>query len=151
VVDWLKMTRFLRYLGIAFSATCGIACVLLIVLWVRSYWWWDGMSDKNGLLCVSGSGRLLLHPGFLFVEDVPQQPNRRLVGEVRIAGYYFRMWSYPRNMLIPVERDMVIPHRLCTFVVATLAVSPWFPWSSRFSLRTLLIAIAMGFIMWAMA
>ena len=31
--------RFLRYLRIAFSATCLIACVLLIVLWVRSYWY----------------------------------------------------------------------------------------------------------------
>jgi hypothetical protein len=31
------MRRFLRYLRIAFSITCGIVCVLLIVLWVRSY------------------------------------------------------------------------------------------------------------------
>jgi hypothetical protein len=31
------MPRFLRYLRIAFSATCLIACVLLILLWVRSY------------------------------------------------------------------------------------------------------------------
>ena len=31
------MKTFLRYLRIAFSATCLIACVLLIVLWVRSY------------------------------------------------------------------------------------------------------------------
>jgi hypothetical protein len=31
------MTRFLRYLRIAFSAMCLIACVLLIALWVRSY------------------------------------------------------------------------------------------------------------------
>ncbi len=30
------MSRFLRYLRIAFSATCLIACVLLIALWVRS-------------------------------------------------------------------------------------------------------------------
>ena len=34
------MSRYLRYLRIAFSATCLIACVLLIVLWVRSYWYW---------------------------------------------------------------------------------------------------------------
>src|SRR3954451_11071314 len=27
-----------RKLRIAWSAACGIACVLLIVLWVRSYW-----------------------------------------------------------------------------------------------------------------
>ena len=28
-----------RKLRIAWSVTWGIACVLLIVLWVRSYWW----------------------------------------------------------------------------------------------------------------
>src|SRR3954471_1179816 len=31
-----------RKLRIAFSVTCGLACVLLVVLWVRSYW----SSDK---------------------------------------------------------------------------------------------------------
>src|SRR5664279_2776254 len=31
------MRKFLRYLRIAFSATCLIACVLLVALWVRSY------------------------------------------------------------------------------------------------------------------
>src|SRR5438105_3321157 len=35
------MSRTLRYLRISFSATCLIACVLLIALWVRSYWWVD--------------------------------------------------------------------------------------------------------------
>ena len=28
-----------RKLRIAWSVGCGILCVLLIVLWVRSYWW----------------------------------------------------------------------------------------------------------------
>jgi hypothetical protein len=37
------MLRYLRYLRIAFSAICGIACVLLCVLWVRSYWWSDSI------------------------------------------------------------------------------------------------------------
>src|SRR5262245_8434139 len=30
-----------RKLRIAFSVTCGVICLLLIVLWVRSYWWHD--------------------------------------------------------------------------------------------------------------
>src|SRR4029079_6900571 len=30
-----------RKLRIAWSVLCAIACVLLIALWVRSYWWWD--------------------------------------------------------------------------------------------------------------
>ena len=32
-----KPIRF-RSLQIAFSAFCGLMCILLIVLWVRSYW-----------------------------------------------------------------------------------------------------------------
>src|SRR5215212_8964377 len=30
-----------RKLRIAWSVFWGLAAVLLIVLWVRSYWWWD--------------------------------------------------------------------------------------------------------------
>jgi hypothetical protein len=35
--------RRFRNLRIAFSVTCGIACVLLIALWVRSYWYADDL------------------------------------------------------------------------------------------------------------
>src|SRR5438270_182879 len=45
-VDVLLM----RYLRIAFSITCRIACVLLIVLWVRSY------EDADDVLCFSLPG-----------------------------------------------------------------------------------------------
>src|SRR4051812_42910834 len=41
------MRRFLRYVRIALSVTCGIACVLLIVLWVRSYWRVDQLNSTN--------------------------------------------------------------------------------------------------------
>src|SRR6476620_7609681 len=38
-----------RKLRIAWSVMCGIACVLLIVLWVRSYWWSEGIEYKRPL------------------------------------------------------------------------------------------------------
>jgi hypothetical protein len=41
-------TRF-RKLRIAFSAVCGIACVLLIALWVRSYMWRDNDGGSSVL------------------------------------------------------------------------------------------------------
>ncbi len=34
----------LKYLPIAVTALCLTACVLLIVLWVRSYWWLDAVN-----------------------------------------------------------------------------------------------------------
>src|SRR4051812_19419079 len=59
-------TRF-RKLRIAFSAMCLIACVLLIALWARSYWWEDmldvsildgqntGFYSERGVIGVGGN------------------------------------------------------------------------------------------------
>jgi hypothetical protein len=37
-----------RKLRIAWSVGWGVACVQLIVLWVRSYWWVDGFGANLG-------------------------------------------------------------------------------------------------------
>ena len=37
----MNRPRLIRGLRIAWSVWWGILCVLLIVLWVRSYWWVD--------------------------------------------------------------------------------------------------------------
>src|SRR4051794_41795509 len=56
-----------RTLRIAFSATCLIACVLLIVLWVRSYWWVDqidfAISKSNFFGFASVSGHVCAYKG----------------------------------------------------------------------------------------
>src|SRR4051794_22479156 len=57
------MKRSPRYLRIAFSATCVIACVLLIALWARSYRFNDIItrSDARGFRTLgSNSGGLYL-------------------------------------------------------------------------------------------
>src|SRR4051812_44552979 len=59
------MRRFLRYLRIVFSATCLVACVLLCILWARSYTWGDTLtvrvSQSRVLRMSSGLGVLLVH------------------------------------------------------------------------------------------
>jgi hypothetical protein len=35
--------RILRLLRIAFSVACGIVCLMVIAVWVRSYWWVDAI------------------------------------------------------------------------------------------------------------
>src|SRR3954470_6536128 len=41
-----------RKLRIAWSVFCSLACVLLIVLWVRSYWYMDQLDCRySGLPC----------------------------------------------------------------------------------------------------
>ena len=51
-----------RKLRIAFSAACLIACVLLIVLWVRSYWRFDqfihSVSTTDYFACTSIQGEI---------------------------------------------------------------------------------------------
>jgi hypothetical protein len=54
-----------RKLRIAVSATCLIACALLIVLSVRSYWWFDWTSFAPGHFVASWRGRVY------FDESVP--------------------------------------------------------------------------------
>jgi hypothetical protein len=49
-----------RKLRIVWSIGCGIFCVLLIVLWVRSYWWVNQaqytISNKEAFAVVTSSG-----------------------------------------------------------------------------------------------
>src|SRR6267378_2351347 len=68
------MSRFLRYLRITWTVFCGIACVLLIALWVRSYRWQEriviGLYGEHGMQVshVAGQSRLTLFnaPGLSF-------------------------------------------------------------------------------------
>ena len=59
-----------RKLRIAWSVMCGIACVLLIVLWVRSYWWQDfaiaTLPGQRSVAFKSMQSRL-----YLGIADVP--------------------------------------------------------------------------------
>jgi hypothetical protein len=49
-----------RKLRIAFSMVCGILCMLLIALWVRSYWWYGSVeirvSSTRELMVMSVQG-----------------------------------------------------------------------------------------------
>jgi hypothetical protein len=60
-----------RKLGIAWSVGCGIVCLLMIVLWVRSYWWWDQFTLNDGTKSLgSKSGTL-----YLFQSEIPFRPS----------------------------------------------------------------------------
>jgi hypothetical protein len=138
------MPRFLRYLRIAFSATCLIACVLLIALWVRSYKseeWLQGhlIGDQNFVL-TSVTGHVNLSTMYM--------AHGRLIWIIRSrskespAGQLSPIW--PRDSQFGLKResdhfDVVAPHWFAVLSFFALATFPWLRW--RFSLRTLLIAI----------
>ncbi len=132
-----------RKLRLAFSATCLIACVLLSVLWVRSYWRNERfgvlMSDNRAINLQSASGRvnfngctsprakLMIPPGLRsdpVIDDTPAVRNfdfGSVTGNPPFTLYWF--W---------------VPHWFLLTIAAALTAVPWLTFK-RFSLRTLLI------------
>jgi hypothetical protein len=148
------MHRVLRYLRFAFSAVCGIACVLLIALWVRSNWYWDELynpiSNKHLIVVESASGRALLD----LTGSSPGSPWYWHISE----PLHGRYWGGPLDDFAEANRNQGIagfaaygnpwhvvyraPLWFAVIVCAMVAAVPWLPWSNRFSLRTVLIITA---------
>jgi hypothetical protein len=140
-----------RKLRIAFSAACGIVCLLLIALWVRSYWYVASMSkldSQNWVMAFASS-----------------KGQIRFTHMVWFGGGSWPGWHYRKNRIDSTTsnphfelelwwfgRIIGMPHWLLAATAAALAAAPWIQrlrW--RFSLRTLLIvtmlvAVVMGII-----
>jgi hypothetical protein len=150
--------RRLPKLRIAWSVGCGIACVLLVVLWVRSYWHMDvfvfGGAPPHGITISSLNGGVTLLYSLFRDGDVI---------ELRLWA-----WSQPVSIVQTLPGfdeacarfhvrqflggfEVVLPHWFVVGIVATFTSVPWLRW--RFSLRTLLIAttliaVVLGIIVW---
>jgi hypothetical protein len=135
-----------RKLRIAWSVAWGISCALLIVLWVRSYWWYDSIGHPtSGTLpniFSSSMGDVRLH------WDNTSSPNLE-----------WQLWCdrlEPSSYSDLDERPWIdrrfrfdypywgcaawsVPHWFLIGTVAFAGGVPWIPWSKDFSLRTLLV------------
>jgi hypothetical protein len=134
--------RILRLLRIAFSAACGIVCLLLIALWVRSYQRCDLISHYDG----AGTNRTLgSNNGYAYFMHtdltgvlMSQSFQRRgwLIGDTDVtdipAKFGWESTKYQTTIRVPYI--YILP------VIGVATGIPWLPWSKRFSLRTLLIA-----------
>jgi hypothetical protein len=163
----MNRPRLIRGIKITWTVICGIACLLLIVLWVRSYWWGDSLtvnqsntsyfglvSMSTDTIFVSSRGRVggiwngasgLLTPSWKFtggpitVED----------DEPGILGFSFT------NAPLGLGRNFSVPYWFLVVISAAIGGVSWLPWwPNRFSLRTLLIAttlvaVVLGLIVWA--
>ena len=143
-----------RKLRIAFSAVCGIACLIMILLWARSYWWWDtivwGITDEQGFIVRSVKGAAVLEyldfsgseiDAVLFKWHVQSTPlpdtNRYPFGGVEntFAGFLIRHSGWRGNPFL-----LCVPFWFLVPLSAALAVILWGKWALRFSLKSLLIA-----------
>jgi hypothetical protein len=156
---------YVRYLRIAISVVCCIACLLLIALWVRSYWWIDGaigpISSNKVLLIGSNSGSFSFR-----IDDSSQhlsvsqwQADHHSIEEIASA---FRQlgqkitFGGPQFGFSGTGNDFFVAHWIIIAVIATIGAissAPWLRWTKRFSLRTLLLAttilaLALGTFAW---
>jgi hypothetical protein len=131
------MSHSLRYLRIAFSAFCGLVCVMLVVLWVRSYWQRDRLEGawfNNSLVNVwSMQGQIavlaLKAPGHwkFSTTQIPAGWRPKNVTS---------KWGWDANSM---SWAIAFPHFLIVAILAMSTAAPWLP--QRFSLRTLLISM----------
>jgi hypothetical protein len=136
------MRKLLRYLRMAFSAVCGIACLLLIQLWVRSYTYDDMIVHcypTHMKVVGSKNGVIYYDPHANYRGTAAVSLSRRKLG-----WHYWISRARPtadqlRNLPILPRATIRIPHWSLVAVACALAALPWI---RRFSLRTLLIAMA---------
>jgi hypothetical protein len=137
----------LKYLRIAVTALSLTACVLLIALWVRSYWWCDLISrmDANSQVTTLGSHRGTVYfvrmqlrgfgaGGPPAMGPRPQHGWRHSISEAHIANETFKLQFSGDSIFVLLPQWLVGPMFLA------IGAAPCMPWSRRFSLRTLLIA-----------
>ena len=143
-----------RKLRIAWSVGCGIATVLLVVLWVRSYSHSDLLrkaSSSGGMLLNSWKGRLTFwswrndRSSWLNPQARPEPVAENLDDLIRSGASttgFRHLLGFGR--VHPSGSTIVFaPYWFPAIFAVVLASIPWLPWSRRFSLRTLLIATTM--------
>ncbi len=152
------MMRY-RKLRIAWSVVWGLVAVLLCVLWVRSFNWFDDLAflfnNSQSMMA------LQTEPGSLV------WTKQEAGGDTFSKEYYSRFFNTNRRQDPPdltlasiagkflvLSFAVSVPFWFLVIVSATLAAIPWFRWSKRFSLRTLLIAttlvaVVLGLVIYA--
>jgi hypothetical protein len=149
-----------RKLRIAWSLFWGIACVLLIALWVRSYSWWDELytplsiqryyeTEADGRLIViesasgqvivtfsTGSGPWIWHIASKLTDRYPYGPHSELADQHHTTG----LAGFAIYRAYGLNPTVCVPHWFLALAFVGLGGLSWLHWQKRFSLRTLLIA-----------
>jgi hypothetical protein len=142
---------------IAWSVGWRIVAVLLVVLWVRSYWRSDiafGYAYQQTSLSISSiRGELLIETiesPLIIGWSFHSAPSESIVDPSFWAMTHFGFGILDRQ---PLGRMYVLPHASLLILFAAFTVAPWLPW--HFTLRTLLIAttlvaVGLGVVAWSM-
>jgi len=132
-----------RKLRIAWSVAWGLAAMLLIMLWVRSYWHVDVLqkpSTSRLFIISSSKGRLAYFENRASPQStMPPEVIAPIIDDfILVATKPILGFGRVRGLRIPPL--LFAPYWFPVLISGVLAAIPWLPWSTRFSLRTLLIA-----------
>jgi hypothetical protein len=146
-----------RKLRIAWSVFCGIACVLLIVLWVRSYSRFDIVELGGSPVFFAHSGYGCLDCGF-----ARSGRNPRIWGSIHLKNAPGEVAEDIKKVITSSQYEVrsvfagyaiTLPYYFLLPVLAAAAAAPSIPRRAHFSLRTLLIAttlvaVVLGLVVW---
>jgi hypothetical protein len=148
--------RWVRGVRIGTSVFFGLLTVVLVVLWVRSYWtggyiYWNLWKHRSVLVGLS-HGQIVIHTE-LFTMG---QQRLRWISTGRASSSVFRWRPLPSLLGRRIWNgfQFVIPGWCVAVVTAAVAMTCW-PWCCpRFSLRTMfiattLLAVSLGAVLWA--
>jgi hypothetical protein len=139
----------LRKLRIALSVAWGIVSVLLCVLWVRSFWWYDIVAcyRQPRLFQVSSCQGSLVYSSHekVFPQSKTWMSHSARITSVDTFPLILNGKAAPRFLgfgrYTSVNLHVVfVPYWLLIAAAMTLGAAAWPQWKKRFSLRTLIIA-----------
>lgn len=145
----MKRQRLTTALKIAFSAVCVIACVLLAIMWARSYQRNDiavGPASKSSSVLLSSYGgrmSIIVQPATITrwhylsrAKKVAAISSASVGGGVVLASRLFAIRCDSKNY-----KFASLPYTYPVLLACTFAASPWIRQLNwRFSLRTMLVA-----------
>jgi hypothetical protein len=134
-----------RKLRIAWSVVCGIAFLLLVALWLRSYWVIEGIgrgrqtqSETTSVAIFSDRGTLAFSRRTTPTDDRKVSvPDKWTYATMRPQFATRRKFFW---LLTNKEFMVRFPTWLPAIFVALASVTPWMAINWKFTLRTLLIA-----------
>jgi hypothetical protein len=136
-----------RKLRIAWSVGWGMVCLLLIVLWVRSYM---GIDGHPSLRLAASQGRLYVNQSVSLQSVYVPNYSGQIYMTPHVGGF---ITFTPKGIRLQFLRPTWgIPYWAITNVMIIIGTTPWLPW--RFSLRALLIgmtifAVLLWLAIWA--
>lgn len=129
-----------RKLRIVWSVGCGIVCLLLIALWVRSYRWNDNLMVRTSAPSPGSNSTLVVCSNWGFLQFLPSE-----LLDPRAFGFWSQEAWERTDVGFEWRADgaIKVPDLFPIVVAMAFGIAPWIRWSRRFSFRTAMLVMAL--------